>query len=102
MDVPNKTGQLLPGGFAQVSVKASGQRLRVPINALLFRSEGLRAVVIDSEQKARLRPLVVGRDYGTTLEVIGGLNASGGSCLILLTLWKMAKPFSRQTGEQSK
>jgi RND family efflux transporter MFP subunit len=78
VDVPNKTGQLLPGGFAQVhlEVKASGQRLQVPINALLFRSEGLRAVVIDSEQKARLRPLVVGRDYGTTLEVIGGLDAS--------------------------
>jgi RND family efflux transporter MFP subunit len=78
VDVPNKTGQLLPGGFAQVhlEVKASGQRLQVPINALLFRSEGLRAVVIDSDQKARLRPLVVGRDYGTTLEVIGGLSAS--------------------------
>jgi RND family efflux transporter MFP subunit len=77
VDVPNKTGQLLPGGFAQVhlEVKATGQRLQVPVNALLFRSEGLRAVVIDSNQKARLRPLVVGRDYGTTLEVLGGLNA---------------------------
>ena len=78
VDVPNKSGQLLPGGFAQVhlEVKATGQRLQVPINALLFRSEGLRAVVIDSDQKARLRPLVVGRDYGTTLEVLGGLTAN--------------------------
>jgi multidrug efflux pump subunit AcrA (membrane-fusion protein) len=78
VDVPNKDGQLLPGGFAQVhlEVKATGQRLQVPINALLFRSEGLRAVVIDSDQKARLRPVVVGRDYGTTLEVLGGLKAS--------------------------
>ncbi|HMD43073.1 MAG TPA: efflux RND transporter periplasmic adaptor subunit [Candidatus Acidoferrum sp.] len=77
VDVPNKSGQLLPGGFAQVhlEVKATGQRLQVPVNALLFRSEGLRAVVIDSNQKARLRPIVVGRDYGTTLEVLGGLSA---------------------------
>jgi RND family efflux transporter MFP subunit len=77
VDVPNKTGQLLPGGYAQVylQVKATGQRLQVPVNSLLFRSEGLRAVVIDSDQKARLRPLVIGRDYGTTLEVLGGLKA---------------------------
>lgn len=77
VDVPNRNGQLLPGGFAQVhlGVKATGQRLQVPVNALLFRSEGLRAVVIDSNQKASLRPIVVGRDYGTTLEVLGGLTA---------------------------
>ena len=77
VDVPNKSGQLLPGGFAQVhlQVKATGQRLQVPVNSLLFRSEGLRAIVIDSNQKAHLRPLVIGRDYGTTLEVLGGINA---------------------------
>ncbi len=77
VDVPNKSGQLLPGGFAQVhlQVKATGQRLQVPVNSLLFRSEGLRAIVIDANQKARLRPLVIGRDYGTTLEVLGGISA---------------------------
>jgi RND family efflux transporter MFP subunit len=76
IDVPNKSGQLLPGGFGQVhlAVKATGQRLQVPVNALLFRSEGLRAVVIDSGNKVRLRPLVIGRDYGTTLEVLNGLS----------------------------
>jgi RND family efflux transporter MFP subunit len=77
VDVPNKTGQLLPGGFAQVhlQVKATGQRLQIPVNSLLFRSEGLRAIVIDSNQRARLHPLVVGRDYGATLEVLGGITA---------------------------
>jgi hypothetical protein len=34
----------------------------------------LRAVVIDSNQKVRLRPLVIGRDFGTTLEVLNGLS----------------------------
>lgn len=77
VDVPNRSGVLLPGGFAQVhlQVKATGQRLQVPVNSLLFRSEGLRAIVIDANQTARLRPLVIGRDYGTSLEVLGGLNA---------------------------
>jgi RND family efflux transporter MFP subunit len=77
VDVPNKSDQLLPGGFAQVHlmVKATGARMQVPVNSLLFRSEGLRAIVIDANQQARLRPLVIGRDYGTTLEVLSGLNA---------------------------
>lgn len=77
VDVPNKSGQLLPGGFAEVhlEVKAVGQPMQVPVNALLFRSEGLRAVIITAEHKTHLQPLVIGRDYGNTLEVLSGLKA---------------------------
>jgi RND family efflux transporter MFP subunit len=76
VDVPNKSGQLLPGGYAQVhlELKVNGSRLEVPVNALLFRSEGLRAVVIDDNHKTHLQPLMIGRDYGTTLEVLQGLK----------------------------
>ena len=57
VDVPNKSAQLLPGGYAQVhlQVKVQGQRLQVPVNALLFRSEGLRAVVVDTDHHAHLQ-----------------------------------------------
>src|SRR6202048_1025165 len=43
VDVPNKSGQLLPGGYAQVhlEVKVNGSRLEVPGDALLFRFWGL-------------------------------------------------------------
>ncbi len=77
VDVPNRGGELLPGGYAQVhlQVKVSGDRLQVPVNALLFRSEGLRAVVVDADHKTHLRRLVIGRDYGTTLEVLQGLKS---------------------------
>jgi RND family efflux transporter MFP subunit len=77
VDVPNPSGQLLPGGYAQVhlEVKVKGDRLQVPVNSLLFRSEGLRAVVVDSNHKARLQTLTIGRDYGVTLEVMNGLKA---------------------------
>jgi RND family efflux transporter MFP subunit len=77
VDVPNRAAQLLPGGYAQVHllVKVTGAHLQVPVNALLFRSEGLRAVVIDADHKTHLRPLAIGRDYGTTLEVLQGLDA---------------------------
>jgi RND family efflux transporter MFP subunit len=78
VDVPNHNGALLPGGYAQahLQVKVTGARLAVPVNALLFRSEGLRAVVVDANHKTHLRALTVGRDYGTTLEVLQGLDAN--------------------------
>jgi RND family efflux transporter MFP subunit len=78
VDVPNRNGALLPGGYAQVhlQVKVSGARLQVPVNALLFRSEGLRAIVVDANHKIHLKPLTVGRDYGTSLEVLQGLDAN--------------------------
>ena len=76
VDVPNKCAQLLPGGYAQVHllVKVTAQRLQVPVNALLFRSEGLRAVVIDANHRTRLQSLTIGRDYGISLEVLNGLK----------------------------
>ena len=44
VDVPNKTGELLPGGYSEVhlELKVSGSRLQVPVNALLFRAEAGR------------------------------------------------------------
>lgn len=76
VDVPNKEGRLLPGGYAQVHllVGVTGPRLQVPVNALLFRAEGLRAVTVDANHKTHLQPLVIGRDYGTSLEVLQGLQ----------------------------
>jgi RND family efflux transporter MFP subunit len=76
VDVPNKSGQLLPGGYAQVHLQlgVNGTRLQVPVNALLFRSEGLRAVVVDANHKTHLQQLAIGRDYGTALEVLQGLK----------------------------
>jgi RND family efflux transporter MFP subunit len=76
VDVPNRSGALLPGGYSQahLQVKVTGARLAVPVNALLFRSEGLRAVVVDANHKTHLKPLTIGRDYGTTLEVLQGLD----------------------------
>jgi multidrug efflux pump subunit AcrA (membrane-fusion protein) len=78
VDVPNHDGALLPGGYAQahLQVKVTGSRLVVPVNALLFRSEGLRAVAVDANHRTHLKQLTIGRDYGTTLEVLQGLDAS--------------------------
>ncbi len=78
VDVPNHDGRLLPGGYAQVHIKVggTGARLRVPINTLLFRAEGVRAAVVGDDNKVQLRPVTIGRDFGTYVEILGGLKPS--------------------------
>jgi len=75
IDVPNLRRQLLPGSYAQVhfALKEQVQRLTVPANALLFRAEGPRAVVVGQNGKVQLRTIAIGRDFGTTVEILSGL-----------------------------
>jgi len=40
----------------------------------LFRSEGLRVATVVDGQRAELRPITVGRDYGAEIEVVAGLT----------------------------
>jgi len=77
VDVPNLDGQLLPGAFVFVHFKLP-QTVRsvvVPSNTLLFRSEGLRVALV-RDGRVHLTPVKIGRDYGSTVEVISGLQAS--------------------------
>jgi RND family efflux transporter MFP subunit len=78
VDVVNKDGRLLPGSYGQVhfAVGSNVQKLTVPVNAMLFRTEGARVAVVGPGNKIELRPLNIGRDYGTRLEVLGGLAVS--------------------------
>lgn len=76
VDVPNKDSRLLRGSFGEVhfSPKINAERVTVPVNAMLFREEGARVAVVGTDSKVQLRPITIGRDYGTTLEILGGLN----------------------------
>ena len=46
------------------------------MNALMFRAEGTRAAVVGLSGKVHLQPVTIGRDYGTTVEIIAGLEQS--------------------------
>ena len=78
VDVPNKDGKLLPGSFGQVhfATGTSVPRITIPVNAMLFRAEGARVAVVDKDGKVTLRPITIGRDFGATLEILGGLDAN--------------------------
>jgi hypothetical protein len=45
----------------------------IPVNTLLFRSEGLRVAVV-RDNKADLIPVTLGRDFGSDVEVLVGLT----------------------------
>jgi membrane fusion protein, multidrug efflux system len=76
VDVPNKDGRLLPGSFGEVHFQSvtNAQGITIPVNAMLFRQEGPRVAVVDSDGKVRLRPITIGHDYGNTLEILGGVQ----------------------------
>ncbi|MEJ8821140.1 efflux RND transporter periplasmic adaptor subunit [Variovorax humicola] len=75
--LPNRDGTLLPGAYVQVSLPlAASQSLTVPSNALLFRAEGTRVALVDANNKIRLRPVTVGRNYGETVELLDGIAAT--------------------------
>lgn len=76
IDVDNKAQELVPGVYANVklAVSTSTQNFIVPANTLLFRAEGLRVALVDATQHIHLQPITLGRDFGSTVEVIEGLN----------------------------
>jgi RND family efflux transporter MFP subunit len=77
VDVDNRDGALLPGAyvFVHFHVPGGSNTVTIPANALLFRSEGLRAAVVRNDH-VQLTPITIGHDYGSTLEVTSGLTES--------------------------
>jgi RND family efflux transporter MFP subunit len=76
IELDNASGELLPGSYAEVHFKLAGTRgLRLPVNALIFRAEGLQAAVVGADKRIALRDIELGRDYGTEVEVIKGLTS---------------------------
>jgi membrane fusion protein, multidrug efflux system len=75
VDVPNKDGRLLPGSFGEVhfAIGSNVDKVTIPVNAMLFRAEGPRLAVVGNDKKIQLRPISIGRDYGASLEVLGGI-----------------------------
>jgi len=78
VDVPNPSGTLLPGAYAQVhfDVHLSGQRLSLPINSLLFRPEGTMAAVVGADNRLIMKALTIGRDFGNAVEILDGISLS--------------------------
>src|SRR4030095_15206722 len=65
VDVDNPEGTLLTGAYAEVHLKlpVSTAYFTIPVNALLFRKEGLRIATVEND-KVTLVPITPGHDFG--------------------------------------
>jgi RND family efflux transporter MFP subunit len=77
VDVDNPSGELLSGAYAEVHFKVPGQASSyiVPVDTLLFRKEGLNVAIVENG-KAKLVPVVAGHDFGTSIEIVSGLQGN--------------------------
>jgi membrane fusion protein, multidrug efflux system len=78
LHLDNSDNQIQPGSYAQVRLTAGGlgQLVTVPNNTLLFRAQGLQVGVVRADNSVELRDIKVGRDFGTTIQVVEGVTPS--------------------------
>ncbi len=76
LQLDNAKGEIFPGAYAEVHFKLppNTQTLRLPANTVLFRSAGLQVATLDDQQRVKLKSIVQGRDFGTSIEVLSGLT----------------------------
>jgi RND family efflux transporter MFP subunit len=76
IDVANPTGTLLTGSYAEVhlAVPAQASTFLIPVNTLIFRSQGLHVGVV-KDGKVVLTPVTAGHDFGNQIEIVSGLKA---------------------------
>ncbi len=72
----NPDGLLQPGAYARVDFEmpTNPNVVRIPTSALLFRENGLQVATIDPDNKIELKPVTLGRNLGTEVEVLKGLT----------------------------
>jgi RND family efflux transporter MFP subunit len=78
LQIDNAKGELLPGSYAQVyfNLARDFDALRIPVNTVLFRSQGLLVATLDDQQRVHLKSITQGRDFGTEIEVLSGVTTS--------------------------
>jgi RND family efflux transporter MFP subunit len=78
LEVDNSKGEILAGTYAQARFTEArlDSALTLPSNTLLFRSEGPQVGVVGLNDKVELRSVSLGRDFGPTIEILGGVSPS--------------------------
>ena len=76
VDIPNPDGVLTPGIYCTVElhVPRKTPSLLVPADAIIFNRDGVQVAVVENGL-ARIRKISVGRDFGTSVEVVDGVKA---------------------------
>jgi membrane fusion protein (multidrug efflux system) len=78
LHLDNRDNQIQPGSYAQARLTSGslGQVVTLPNNTLLFRGQGLQVGVVKPDNSVELRDIKVGRDFGTTIQIVQGVTPS--------------------------
>lgn len=78
VQVDNQDGSLLPGMYAQVKFTLAEPRtsLIIPTSALVIDHSGMHVVKVGDNRKIHYVPVVIGRDMGTQVEILRGVESS--------------------------
>ena len=70
-----KRASCWPAPMARCACSIHGRKrsLTIPANCLLFRAEGPQVGVVDASRHVDLRTVIVGRDFGQTIEILKGI-----------------------------
>jgi RND family efflux transporter MFP subunit len=76
IDVPNPSGKLMPGAYANVHLHLArpAKELVIPTGAVLFQSAGPQVVIVNAQNKLELRKISIGNDLGDQIEITSGLS----------------------------
>jgi RND family efflux transporter MFP subunit len=76
IQIPNKTGALVPGMYVQVRFEITSTQppILVPANTLVVRSNGPQVAVVKPNHTIHYQKLELARDFGDQVEVVSGLN----------------------------
>jgi membrane fusion protein (multidrug efflux system) len=78
LQVDNSKNEILAGTYAQVRFPDADPNppLTLPSNTLLFRAEGPQVGVVAGDGKVELRNVSIGRDFGSTIEILQGVTSA--------------------------
>jgi RND family efflux transporter MFP subunit len=78
LQLDNTSHEVFPGAYAEVHFKLAGnaESLRLPASTVLFRAAGLQVATVDGTGHIKLKSIVQGRDFGSTIEVLSGIEAN--------------------------
>jgi RND family efflux transporter MFP subunit len=76
LDVPNPSGALLPGAYANVhfQLPLNVVPLVLPSSTILFQAAGPQVGVVNNQHQVELRKVTLGHDFGDTIEIVSGVR----------------------------
>jgi RND family efflux transporter MFP subunit len=78
VELDNADHVLLPGGYAEVQLLAnrSTGELQIPTSTLMVKPSGAFVASLGGDGRLQIKPIKLGRDHGSHIEVLGGLTGS--------------------------